>query len=364
MRQSLKAASIALVCHILAACSSGSDSSESSTASSSAFGTLSSSSDFSALPTLVDDFSEPDVALLIGDSSGILYNYEKGEVTINTQLRLASANKWITGATLWRLVERGVLNRDDRPQEYIDFWTNDASDPRSAVTLDYLLGLTSGFNNSPIQAECIGNPLRSLYECVQSLYEEGLDTTPGSTFSYGPEHFQMGALMGSAAAGISDFRQIMASEVFEPLSMSSDTGYQALTNDNARYSGGLLSTAADYAKFLQALLAGTFITDMDGFIEDRTANVSFEYRPEAAAANNLDWHYAFGFWKECDAQPYEASCDEQPIISSPGAFGFTPWVDLARGYWGIIAFENLDGTASTISVQLEQQVQAEIEKLL
>ncbi len=316
--------------------------------------------DFSAVVPVIDAFPVSDMAVMIGDSSGVLFSYEKGDFTVDTPVLIASANKWLTGATIWRLIEQGVLSREVRPHQFVDFWTNDAADPRSMITLDMLLGLSSGFNNSPIQKECIGNPLYSLYDCVRVLYEGGVDTQPGEVYSYGPEHFQMAAFVASEAMAGQSFQAIMDEELFAPLGMSSATSYASKNNDNARYSGGIHSTAADYSKFLRALLAGDAFNDLNGFIEDRTANTVFNYRPDGVEENGLDWHYAFGFWIECDSVPFDPECNNKPTVSSPGAFGFTPWVDLERGYWGVIAFEGGGESSfrpSFESVALEQELQ-------
>lgn len=323
--------------------------------------------DFSVLSPIIEEFEVQDMAVMIGDSNGVLYTYEKGDFTIDSQVYIASANKWLTGATIWRLIEQGVISRDDTIGTYVDFWSNDSADPRSGITIENLLGQTSGFNNSPIRVECIGKPTFELYECVQTLYDGGLDSNPGDEFWYGPEHFQMGALMASAAMGYQDFREIMREQLFDPVGMSSATGYTEENNNNARYSGSIQSTANDYSKFLTVLLNGSLITDMDAYLEDRTANSIFGFRPGGIDDNNVDWHYAFGYWLECDSVPYTQSCNNQPTISSPGAFGFTPWIDFKNGYWGVIAFEGSDDNdfrPSRQSVALEQLLQEEIEVIL
>ena len=48
----------------------------------------------------------------------------------------------------------------------------------------------------------------------------------------------------------------------------------------------------------------------------------------------LDFHYGLASWTEC--APPAVNC---PVISSPGAFGFTPWVDREDGYYAIIGME-------------------------
>ena len=43
------------------------------------------------------------------------------------------------------------------------------------------------------------------------------------------------------------------------------------------------------------------------------------------------WHYSIGHWVEDDPAAGDGA------FSSPGAFGFYPWVDSGRTWWGIVA---------------------------
>jgi CubicO group peptidase (beta-lactamase class C family) len=48
----------------------------------------------------------------------------------------------------------------------------------------------------------------------------------------------------------------------------------------------------------------------------------------------VDVRYGLTAWLECDTPATGCS-----TISSPGAFGFTPWIDRASGYYAIIGME-------------------------
>ncbi|HET8871960.1 MAG TPA: hypothetical protein VFM48_16065, partial [Aquabacterium sp.] len=52
------------------------------------------------------------------------------------------------------------------------------------------------------------------------------------------------------------------------------------------------------------------------------------------------WHYSIGHWVEDDPAVGDGS------FSSPGAFGFYPWIDSAKRYYGIIAREERKGIFS------------------
>ena len=349
---------------LLAACSSGGSSSPEAPAPT--VPVAQAGPDFSAVRSAVDRFSVSDVVVLIGDANGTLYRYEKGGLSASDELRIASATKLITGLGVWSLIESGTLELSSSPGALIPFWTQDASDPRADVTLAQLLAFTSGFNQQPFEDGCPGSWLFSLYECIEQVYAQGLDTEPGTAYAYGPEHMQIAALMVQQASG-RELSGLIAERLFQPLGLSETTTYLEEVGDNVRYSGAMVSSAQDYALVLQALLADSLFNDQAAFLTDRTASVSFAYRPPAITDNNLDWHYGLGYWFECDTAPFTPACANAPTISSPGAFGFTPWIDFAAGYWGIIAMEediSLTFSPSQASVMLEQELQPLIEQAL
>ncbi len=72
-------------------------------------------------------------------------------------------------------------------------------------------------------------------------------------------------------------------------------------------------------------------------------------RPPAIDNNNVDFRYALGHWRECGQPVWDSSCDSRRLSSSPGAFGWNPWIDFDNGYYGIIAMQEalVDGGSPT-----------------
>ena len=68
----------------------------------------------------------------------------------------------------------------------------------------------------------------------------------------------------------------------------------------------------------------------------------------------LKYHYGLASWLECP--PPAVDC---PVQSSPGIFGFTPWVDRPGGYYAILGMDvdriGREGAAN-FSVELAQQL--------
>jgi len=300
----------------------------------------------------IEASSDPNFAVIIGDSNGILFEYEKGNYHLEDNVPIASSSKWFTGATIMRLVDKGVMKLSDNPQDYLSFWTGNPTDERSQVTLEQLLSFTSGFNADPINDGCVGDGSITMLECAQQIYEGGIDTAPGAGFYYGPHHMQVAAAMAEQATGL-PYNDIFRREVANPLGFSPTTRFATPSSSNPRAAGGVISNAYDYALFLRAILDGSLIADPNAFLEDRTRSVEFLSRP---AGTQGDWHYAFGAWLECDEPTFIQSCADARIYSSPGAFGWTPWLDLSNGYFGLIAREGTIGSAP-ITTAFEQELQ-------
>lgn len=291
---------------------------------------------------------------MIGDETGTLFTYTKGAFSTGDPHLIASASKWFTSATIMRLIDQGILSLSDNPQDHLTYWTSDPMDERAQVTLEQLLSFTSGFNTRPASGGCTSSILTSVQLCARSIYSDGLATTPGAAYSYGPDHMHIAAAMAEVATGKS-YAQIFIDEIATPLGLSSNSRFTFPTTTNPLASGGATSTGEDYALFLTKLLADDLVADRTNFLADRTASVTFAYRP-AGTTENGDWHYALGAFVECDKPVFDADCAAAQIYSSPGAFGWTPWIDLSNGYWGLIARRGEAGSAAT-SVELEQQLQ-------
>jgi len=55
-----------------------------------------------------------------------------------------------------------------------------------------------------------------------------------------------------------------------------------------------------------------------------------------------NWHYSVGHWVE------DASNASDGAFSSPGAFGFYPWIDKTKTYYGVIARSTPGGALESV----------------
>lgn len=314
-----------------------------------------------AIQAAIDSAPVANIYVMIGTRSGVIYRYQKGNFPSTAAYPIASATKMLSGTTILRLVEAGRMSLSDHPQTYLSYWTNDPADPRSRVTLQQLLSFTSGFNPSETDRGCISVANTTIAACAREFYERGLDTAPGTAFSYGPAHLQIAGAMAEAATGQS-FPTLFRQQIADPVGMSSKSAYTIPSTSNPRLSGGGESTVEDYGAFLSALLGGRVLTDLDTYAADRTAGLPVLNEPEATEIAG-EWHYGLASWHECDDVPFSSRCASARLISSPGAFGWTPWIDFDRGYWALVAMYVPVG-GSQQGVDLEQKLQPLINNYL
>ena len=302
--------------------------------------------DLSAVAAEVERHPVADMALIVGDADGELLRYEKGAFSVSEPVRLASASKLLTGLAVWSLMERGVLAESDRVGDRVRVWN--AGDARAEVTLEQLMSFTSGLNTSPSGETCAGRMALSLEACVEIIHDGELDTAPGSTFFYGPDHMQVAAWMAETVTG-EPLSETLRANILDPAGAGAETGF--LRGPNARYSGSAQALPSDYALVLRAPLAGELVEDVQGFTRVRTEGAAVGYQPVELDRAGLDWRYGFGFWVECGTVPFDPDCATDPVISSAGARGTVPWVDFEAGYWAIIAMDETRPSVSSSELQ-------------
>ena len=65
---------------------------------------------------------------------------------MDTPIPTGSTSKWRSAMMFASLADDGSISSlDDKVSKYLDYWTTDASDQRSQVTVRMLLDFTSGY---------------------------------------------------------------------------------------------------------------------------------------------------------------------------------------------------------------------------
>ncbi len=227
--------------------------------------------------------------------------------TSTTLMPIASASKWIYGAYVVQLRD-GALSDSD-----ITFLT-----------------FRSGYSRF---SRCL--PTQTVDECV--AYEDNdvhSDITDG-LFSYGGGHMEKHAsLIGLGPDGNADLADEIRSQLGSDLT--------PLTYVQPQLAGGVVTTADVYAKFLRKILSGSLLMN-DALGTDAVCTNPFTCADafNSPVPDNEEFHYSIGHWVEDDP------IDGDGAFSSAGAFGFYPWIDASKKWYGIVARRDTTGTDDT-----------------
>jgi len=285
---------------------------------------------------LVTDAKLPGGAIIVIKGNDVLLERFFGSYTKDTVVSIASSSKWLSGAVIMSLVDEGKLSLDTKASDLIPaFKTTD----KSEITLRQLFSHTSGLPGNVTAAE---RPRISIAAAADAVAAAGMLAKPGAQMRYGGASMQVAARMAEIA-GERDWRDLFKDRVAAPLGLTNTQFGRLGLSTNPQVAGGASSTLADYAIFLRMIAAGgshngTKVLSgeaVNSMLADQTKDAKVA---AASVARLLDYHgYGIGNWVD-QKDPKGAA----NINSSPGAFGFLPWIDRTRGVVAIWMIEDRD----------------------
>jgi len=227
--------------------------------------------------------------------------------TADSSMAIASASKWLYSSYVAEL-RGGALSASD-----VQFLT-----------------FRSGYNSF---AFCL--PGQTVDACV-ALGSNGVySAAEDGKFSYGGGHMQkhaslngLGALDNAALAA--ELRSRLGSDV-------------ALSYNQPQLAGGAQTSAADYARVLRKLLNNQL--RLGALLGTQAVCTNPLTCPQALSTpipSNESWHYSIGHWVEDDPVVGDGA------FSSPGAFGFYPWIDARKTTYGVLARQVSNGAIPSV----------------
>jgi CubicO group peptidase (beta-lactamase class C family) len=332
----------------------------------------------SILRQAVDDRVVPGVSLLLAHQGEVIFKEAFGNLSVDTQAQMASSAKPVTATLLMILVDQGKLALDDPLEKYLPEFKGIALNGRppagpptvrqvlsnmSGLPGDLLVGSILGrfrrgqdagggkgnlddLKNAREQFFSRGN--RSLVESVRALAEAGLATEPGAAFHYCTMGFNVAARVAEVAAK-RPFEDLVRSELLDSLGMNQTRyaafGVQALRagptlpSGESRFilaGGGLTSTLDDFAAFYQMHLnGGTYrgrrVLSQQAVAEMHTRQGKLDLLMSGPYGN--DYGLAF-FLDKLDSK------GRGQVITHPGFFGTTPWLDKEREVVGVLLVQS------------------------
>jgi hypothetical protein len=241
----------------------------------------------------------------IGDASGRLAGGGAGAnpPTALTRMNVASASKLVYGAFVAEL-RHGQLSSED-----VRF-----------------LNFTSGFTQFD---RCLRDQTVAECQSYQSLliHNGGYVHDNDGRFFYSGGHMQMHATLVGLGP---DDNAALARDVNTRLGLPGAIDYV-----QPQLAGGVQTTEEAYGRFLQRIVAGQLkINALLGTHAVCTNPTTCATAASTPVPANESWHYSIGHWVEDDPQVGDGA------FSSPGAFGFYPWIDKDKLWWGTLARED------------------------
>jgi hypothetical protein len=259
----------------------------------------------------------------IGDKTGALAsgsigtNASGNPVVGSTRVPIASASKWMYGAYVVQL--RGSAAALSAQDVNFMHFTSGYTSMGDSVTTVACPAPATGPNTVNV---CLArtNPSSGLPYTYQ-------DPTTVGTFDYDSGHLENHA---SLYGGLGDVPVAqLGTTVANLLGSNIDFLYT-----EPLMAGGIFTSSNDYTKVLRNILSGSlFMHDALGtspvctWPSSSGCNATFSPIPEA-------WHYSIAHWVEDDP-----ATNGDGAFSSAGAFGFYPWIEASKIYYGIISRE-------------------------
>ena len=283
--------------------------------------------------------TDTDFTLFVESTNGTQFIHSRGTSTATTSYRSASTSKIVTASVILQLVEQGILNLHDHPQNHLDFWPTIGN--HADIELRHLLSFTSGLSE---EAFCLNLPNANFTDCVEMILDNNpVIPVPGSEYFYASSHMQVAGLMAINASGMSNWTQVFDNFKLET-QLFTNAVYDLPSTSNPRLAGGMHWQATEFLEFLSAIYHQQILSPamIEAMISDQIRNASITYSPVSKWPLAPDWRYGLGLWVECASMSVD--CSASTRVSSAGAYGAYPFIDFDGQYFGIIAREGTLGT--------------------
>lgn len=277
------------------------------------------------------------VVAMVWKDDSLVYKKELGEFNSKTVAPIASCSKWLTAALVMQFVDEGKLSLDDKVIKYIPEFEKYF---KSYITVRHCLAHMTGITDEANFFKRIlqRKKFSSLEEEVNSFAAREIRANAGTDFWYGNIGLN---IAGRVLEVISKkkFDLLIKQKLFNPLGMRKTTfsNLEGAVNP----SGGALSTADDYMKFLVMLLNkgkhnGVQVlseASVNQMLQPQISLPMIKYAPKAAEG----FTYALGSWV------IETKGATASALASPGLFGTWPMIDFCRGYAYLVFVKSLLG---------------------
>jgi CubicO group peptidase (beta-lactamase class C family) len=279
-----------------------------------------------------------DAVVMVWKADSLIYKKEMGKFDSKTQAPVASCSKWLTAALVMMFVDEGKISLEDPIVKYIPLFGNYF---KNYITIRQCLSHMTGIadEGNILKKILQRRKIASLEEEVNGFASREIRANAGVDFWYGNIGLNIAARILEVVSK-KKFDLLIKTKLLNPLGMRKTT-FSTMDGSAVNPSGGALSTADDYMKFLvmllnkgkyngQQLLSENAVRQMMQ-VQNRPEQI--KYAPVAAEGFN----YALGSWA------IEQTNNVATSLASPGLFGTWPMIDFCHGYAYIAFVKNILG---------------------
>lgn len=252
-----------------------------------------------------------------------------GSVTASSRFNIASASKLVFGAYV--LEKKGI----DQVR----------ADPALRDGLRFLSGYTGLSDDA-----CAGKlTVGACFAAGMNGNTSQPDPSTVGKFDYDGGHDQK---LAAVDLGMANFTSKQIDQEYQStLGLASDFNMAPL---DPLMAGGLFSTATNYAQLLRKIMNQQLVIGRH-LGEDSVCGLNSACPGQVAyspiAALNEPWRYSYNYWVE--SEHGNGSVD---AYSSPGKWGFYPWITPDRKYYGVISRHDTTPEAYGVSVKCGRQI--------
>lgn len=281
------------------------------------------------------------VAVMRGETT--LYERYMGAYGPRTQVPIASASKWMVGATIMSLVDEGRLRLEAPVSTYLP----ELPPAYGALRLDQLMSYTAGLPGLRDFIELRQPANISLLESAMMAARAPLVAAPGVRFDYGGPNLQFVGAAAERVSGMS-WHELFRQRISRPLGMTSTLWGRvrqapdpAAPVRNPVLQGGAWTTLGDHAAFLTMIAqSGTYrgakvLSPGAIAAMDRIMTMGLQKGAAMPGEGPGKAEYMIAHW--CERIGEDGLCD---LSSSPGAFGAYPWIDRRADIHGLILVQD------------------------
>lgn len=258
----------------------------------------------------------------IGDVNGAIVSGTTGSGLIKetTQLNIASASKLWWGAYV---VERFKANlaQIDLPSMEMQNGRSNFADCTTTTTIDACCAKTGTAGGATTNCDIVPADV-------------GYFFYSGGDFEGYAQTLTLGADDDAALA--TEYQNLLGTEL-------------SFSFTQPQPAGGMKMPAATYTQFLRKILAGTLAIH-DHLGENAVCTLPSACPMSHYSPSPLAWHYSYGHWVEDEPTTGDGA------FSSPGKFGFYPWIDQTKTHYGVVAREDLTPGTSIQTAPYYQSV--------